>query len=75
MSGEGLHIGNEDELLIVILQFDPAFQASHIVPDMKLACCPVTGKNSFHFALIVPFCFSVFIPQSLWGHESQPHPE
>ena len=48
---QGLDVGDEDELLIAVLELDAALEGAHVVSDVELACGPVSGEYPFHLFL------------------------
>ena len=48
---QGLDVGDEDELLIAVLELDAALEGAHVVSDVELACGPVSGEYPFHIPL------------------------
>ena len=47
MGGQRLDIGQEDKGVVLLLQFDSALEAAHIVADVELAGGAVSGEYAF----------------------------
>jgi hypothetical protein len=54
LGGQHVQIGDDEQAIVFVLQAHPILQGAYVMPQVKLACWPVTCQNPFSFHLTPP---------------------
>ena len=44
--GKGMHVGDDEEALVAVLQLDTVLDAAHVMPDVQRSGGPVAGEDA-----------------------------